>query len=139
MQLTWVMVQEHWDDSIVELLLLELDISSFWKHYYHVRMLIRYFDGSVRSAMLLAAVGTSLRAALPGCEDASEYRWAGGAEWRDQGGATVGIEFDAGGEAFEREWRHRAASRPVDAPCSWEIPDRQPSFSSVLNPLIQVN
>jgi hypothetical protein len=58
-----------------------------------MRLLIRHCGGSVYCGMLLAVAGCRLRVALPGCNDATEYRWAGGV-WCDESGATVDIEFD---------------------------------------------
>jgi hypothetical protein len=66
-----------------------------------MRLLIRYVDGSIRIAMFLAVIGSRIRVALPGSDDAVEYPWAGGA-WCDESCAPVEIEFEPSEGAFDR-------------------------------------
>ncbi len=72
-------------------------------------LLIRSFDGFVRSAFLLAVMGARLRVALPDCGDTAEIRLVGG-EWLDESGEPVEIDFEPAQEEFERY------ARPVVKP-----------------------
>ncbi len=65
-----------------------------------MRILIRYLDGSLRAAMVLAVLGNRLRVALPGCEDVEELRWAD-RQWLNEDCHPVEIEFSPDPEAFD--------------------------------------
>jgi hypothetical protein len=64
-----------------------------------MRLLIRYFDGSTHAAVLMGAIGTRLRVAVPGHDDAIEFRRAGD-HWLAENGDPVEIEFHAAPEKF---------------------------------------
>jgi hypothetical protein len=99
------------------LLPLGLDLRPESTHHYTMRMLIRDFDGSVRVAMLLAAIGRHIRVALPGCGDAVEYQWTGG-QWRGDDGVPVEIEFDPSEEAFDLRWRRFDSAPAAETPAA---------------------
>jgi hypothetical protein len=86
---------------MVRLLSISLYLRPGGVHHCGMRLLIRELDGSARTAMFLGVVGNTLRVALPGSDDAVEYRWAGN-QWRDESGTLVEIEFDTSEEAFDR-------------------------------------
>ena len=60
-----------------------------------MRLLIRYRGGECRQAITLAGIGDRLRVAMPGCDDAVEFRWADG-KWLTEGGEPVEIQAEAG-------------------------------------------
>ncbi len=66
-----------------------------------MQLLIRFLDGPLRSAFLMAIIGSRLRVALPDCGDIAEYRLAHG-QWLDEYGEPVEIDFDPTEEEFER-------------------------------------
>ena len=61
-------------------------------------MVIRYSDSTVQGAILLASIGSRVRAAVPGFDDAVEFTWTG-ERWLAEDGRAVRIEFDAAAEA----------------------------------------
>ncbi len=64
-----------------------------------MRLIIRHSDGSLEPAILLARMGTRIRASLPSCEDAVEFRPARG-RWLAENGDVVQIEFDVPDREF---------------------------------------
>ena len=96
-------------------------------------LLVRFLDGSIRSAFLMAVIGSRVRVAVHDCGDAVEYRLAGG-EWRNESSEPVEIEFDPGRDDFERY------ARPVvkpgagaDAPVGCATAVRVAGFASCIN------
>ncbi len=77
-------------------------------------MLVRHSDGSLEAAILLATIGSRLRAAVPGRDDVVEFNRADG-RWVGAGGETVEITFDPEAEAFDRA-AELACVRPEPAP-----------------------
>jgi hypothetical protein len=65
-----------------------------------MRILIRYSDNTVQAAMLLATIGSRVRAAVPGCDDAVEFIWTR-QRWQAEDGGAVEIEFDAAANSAE--------------------------------------
>ena len=77
-------------------------------------MLIRYSDSTVQAAILLAAIGSRVRAAVPGSDDAVEFTWTS-ERWLAENGQAVEIEFDAA------EWRAACeAAAPTDSDAGFE-------------------
>jgi hypothetical protein len=61
-----------------------------------IQMTIRYSDGHVSQAVLLSRTEHSLRVALPGADDAAEFRETNG-NWSSEDGAVVEVDFSFGG------------------------------------------
>lgn len=81
-----------------------------------MQLIIRYRDGSLQAAILLATYGGRLRVSIPTSDDAVEFRWAG-ARWLTENGRTVEIEFDAAPDEFYWCVRQAAAAgAPRPAP-----------------------
>jgi hypothetical protein len=79
-----------------------------------MRILIRYSDRTVQAAILLATIGSRVRAAVPGAEDAVEFTWTN-QRWLAENGRAVEIEFDAA------EWSAACeAAVSADSGAGWE-------------------
>jgi hypothetical protein len=59
-----------------------------------MRMVIRYSDSTEQAAILLATIGSRVRAAVPGFDDAVEFTWTG-ERWLAEDGRAVEIELGA--------------------------------------------
>ena len=59
-----------------------------------MRILIRYSDSTVQAAILLSTIGSRVRAAVPGCDDAVEFTWTS-QRWLAENGQAVEIEFES--------------------------------------------
>ncbi len=116
-----------------------------------MKTLVRYFDGSVDVAIVLAVIGSRLRLALPGREDVTEFQWANG-QYVNETGEFVSVDLGhkeaVGWNPFERgrsaapeqslaylaraEWQFAISSqapRPSaarDESGSFTQPDRRP-------------
>ncbi len=64
-----------------------------------MRLAVRFADASVQLAIMLATIGNRVRAAVPGRDDAVEFRLKDG-QWFDEAGNLVTIEFDLPDKAF---------------------------------------
>ncbi len=65
-----------------------------------MRLAVRFFDGSLVPAIMLSAIGDRIiRASVPGCDDAVQFRCNGG-NWFDEAGNIVQIQFGIPEEAF---------------------------------------
>ena len=101
-----------------------------------MRILIRYSDMTVQGAMLLAAIGPRVRAAVPGCDDALEFTRTG-EQWLAEDGRAVEIEFDVA--ANRSEWiaaYHAAAVTEAAADFEigyWPAPEMAETGSAYLN------
>lgn len=96
-----------------------------------MRLLVRYPDGSLQAAILVAVLGGHLRVSIPGCGDAVGLTWAGG-EWLADSGDAVQVRFDVAPEEFSRSVRH-GARISAQAPCPqppepWTIHGLQAAF-----------
>ncbi|MBZ5585097.1 MAG: hypothetical protein LAQ30_23375 [Acidobacteriia bacterium] len=79
-----------------------------------MRLLLRFRDGSLQAAILMALFGSHLRVFIPACDDAVEFRWAGG-QWQAENGEPVEIQFNAAREEFH--WSAQAAlDQPMTGP-----------------------
>ncbi len=76
-----------------------------------MRLAIQYADGSLRPAVMLVMIGPKMRASLPGCDDAVEFRLADGC-WFDEAGNMVEIRFDLPDWDFANLVQESAASCP---------------------------
>ena len=72
-------------------------------------MLIRYFDGRLREAILLSLSGQVMRVAIPGTDDAVEFTLRDG-QWVSDENGTIEIEFL--GAMADDEW-HRLCGTVV--------------------------
>ncbi len=64
-----------------------------------MRLALRFADGSLRPAIMLITIGARMRASLPGCDDAMEFRFEDG-QWFGETGNLVDIEFDVPDQEF---------------------------------------
>ncbi len=64
-----------------------------------VRLIVTFSDGSVKPAFAPIINGRFVRAFVPGCEDAVEFKWTRG-RWLDEGGHKVAIQFDVAHDEF---------------------------------------
>jgi hypothetical protein len=72
-----------------------------------MRLIIEYPDGSLRPAMIMAMMGDRMRASLPGCEDAVEFRLADG-RWLAENGDVVRPYFKVSDSQFQAVVQHTA-------------------------------
>jgi hypothetical protein len=87
-----------------------------------MRILIRYSDNTAQAAMLLATIGSRVRAAVPGCDDAVEFTRTG-ERWLGEDGRPVDIEFDAAEDSAE--WSVAAdAATPQGADAEFELAEQ---------------
>ncbi len=59
-----------------------------------MRLLVKYPDGSLQAAILMAILGNRLRVFTSGCDDTVEFRWADG-RWQAENGEPAEIQFGA--------------------------------------------
>ena len=103
-----------------------------------MRILIRYSDSTVQAAILLATIGSRIRAAVPGRGDAVEFTRTS-ERWLAEDGRAVEIEFGAAVDAAE--WSaacNAAASTDSTAgfePTAhyWRTPESAEIVSAYLN------
>ncbi len=100
-----------------------------------MRLLIRYINGSVGAAILIATIGNRLRVAVPGNEDIVEFRQLEG-QWLAENGQAVAIEFDPGPDEFSR-WADvaMAPSEPFCEPTQFfnRAPQTYAAYSAPVN------
>lgn len=77
-----------------------------------MRVLIRRFDGLIRDGIILAEIGPVLRVAVPGADDAVEFRGDSGI-WVGEDGEPVQIDFGAATDGWDML---AIASKPPLAP-----------------------
>ena len=65
-----------------------------------MRLIVRHPDGSIQAAIMVATIGARMRAFVPGCDDAVEFRLADG-RWLAENGQAVEIRFDAADDEFD--------------------------------------
>ncbi len=65
-----------------------------------MRLIIYRADGSWRPAILLAVIGARIRVSVPGCDDAVQFRLAGG-RWLAESGEAVVIRFNVAACEFD--------------------------------------
>ena len=87
-----------------------------------MRILIRYSDSTVQAAILLATIGSRVRAAVPGCDDAVEFTWTS-QRWLAENGQAVEIEFDSPEWSAACEAAASADSGPGLEPASSGFPE----------------
>jgi hypothetical protein len=101
-----------------------------------MRILIRYSDATVQAAMLLAAIGPRVRAAVPGCDDALEFRRTN-ERWVAEDGRAVEIEFDVAADRSEWIAAYYAAVATDSAADFemgyWPAPEPSETGSAYLN------
>jgi hypothetical protein len=104
-----------------------------------MRILIRYSDSTVQAAILLAMIGSRVRAAVPGCDDAVEFTRTS-ERWSAEDGRAVEIEFDATANAAEWSAVCNAAASTDSAagfePTAahyWQTPEPPETVSAYLN------
>ena len=81
-------------------------------------MFIRYPDGSMERAVLLAASGNALRGAIPGREDTMEFRLHSGV-WVSEANEPVEIEF--GPCSAEETWGILCDEIASEEPGAWDM------------------
>jgi hypothetical protein len=64
-----------------------------------MRLTVRFADGSLRPAIMLITIGDRIRASVPGCCDAVEFRFEDG-HWFDEAENLVDIDFDVPDQEF---------------------------------------
>jgi hypothetical protein len=103
-----------------------------------MRILIRYSDTTVQPAMLLATIGSRVRAAAPGGDDALEFTRTSG-RWMAADGRSAEIEFDVAADSAEWNAAYHAAVAPEPtagfelAAHTWQIPDLAETGLAYLN------
>ncbi len=93
------MVRPQYDLLRPRLLLLDLFLSRNEAHHIYMRLLIRYPSGYGQDAILLAAMENRIRVAIPGRDDAMEFRFVEG-HWISEALEPVEIEESLEVEGF---------------------------------------
>jgi hypothetical protein len=70
-----------------------------------MRLIIRYFDGTLQPAIVMAMSGARMRAFVPGCDDSVEFRLADG-RWLAENGEVVEMQFGPAGHEFQALVQH---------------------------------
>ncbi len=65
-----------------------------------MRLIIQCPDGSLRPTIIIAMIGTRMRASVPGCDDALEFRLDDG-RWLAENGEVVEMQFEVADHKFQ--------------------------------------
>jgi hypothetical protein len=97
-----------------------------------MRVIIAYPDGSLRPGRITVITGSQLRASALGCDDAVEFRLAGG-RWLAENGDAIEIYLNVPDHEFQALVRHTAGGGAGSSDALevylWSIyvPDSRPS------------